>query len=90
MTWWEAEEMAAYITKTEIALDEWSMSNPEMKHEQYTINQIATKINQTLEQSTDPNKKDFLINLASRIEGLRLHLAERLKRDIPDSRTGGE
>ena len=90
MTWWEAEQMAAHIANTEAALGEWSMSNPEMKHEQYAIDRIAMKINRTLEQATDPNKKDFLINLASRVETLRLHLAERLKRDISDSRVGGE
>ena len=31
MTWWEAEEMAVYVSRTEAALDEWAMSNSQMR-----------------------------------------------------------
>ena len=83
MTWWEAEEMAVYVSDTEAALDEWTMSNSQMRHEQLTVNQIAKKINQTLSRTTEPNKKAFLSHLANRVEVLRQHLTERLKRDLP-------
>ncbi len=83
MTWWEAEEMAVYVSDTEAALDEWTMSNYQMRHEQHTVKQIAKKINKILSRTTVPDKKAFLAHLASRVEDLRQHLTERLKRDIP-------
>ena len=83
MTWWEVEEMAVYISDVEAALDEWAMSNPQMRLEQRAVNQIAKKINKTLSQTTAADKKAFLAHLANRVEGLRQHLTERLKRDIP-------
>ncbi len=83
MTWWETEEMAVYVSQTEAALDEWAMSNPQMRIEQITVERMAKKLNRTLSQTTEPDKRAFLANLADRIEGLRQHLTERLKRDLP-------
>ena len=83
MTWWEAEEMAIYVSDTEAALDEWTMSNAQMRIEQDVVDRVAEKIKKTLSQTAEPDKKAFLAQLASRIEGLRQHLVERLKRDLP-------
>ena len=83
MTWWEVEEMAVYISDVEAALDEWTMSNSKMRLEQDVVNRVAKKINKTLSQTTEPEKKAFLTHLASRVEGLRQHFIERLKRDLP-------
>ena len=83
MTWWETEEMAVYISDTETALEEWTMSNAQMRLEQDAVGRVAKKINQTLSQTVEPDKKVFLANLANRVEGLRQHLTERLKRDLP-------
>ena len=80
MTWWETKEMATYIADIEAALDEWSMSNSEMRIEQNNIERVAKKIDQTRTQTTSEDKKVFLTNLADRVEGLRQHLTERLKR----------
>ena len=83
MTWWEAEEIAIYISDVEAALDEWTMSNPQMRLEQHTVDRVAKKINRTLSETDASDKKLFLTHLANRIEALRQHLTERLKRDIP-------
>ena len=83
MTWWEAEEMAVYVSNTEAALEEWMMSNAQMRFAQDAVGRVAKKINQTLSQTVEPDKKVFLANLANRVEGLRQHLTERLKRDLP-------
>lgn len=83
MTWWEAEEMAAYVSNTEAALEEWMMSNAQMRFEQDAVDRVAKKIDQTLSKTIEPDKKVFLANLANRVEGLRQHLTERLKRDLP-------
>ena len=83
MTWWETEEMAVYVSETETALDEWTMSNVQMRLEQTAVDRVAKKIDQTLSQATEPDKKAFLAQLASRVENLRQHLIERLKRDLP-------
>ena len=83
MTWWEVEEMAVYISDVEAALDEWTMSNSKMRLEQDVVNRVAKKINKTLSQTTEPEKKAFLTHLAGRVGGLRQHLIERLKRDLP-------
>ena len=83
MTWWEAEEMAVYISDVEAALDEWTMSNTQMQIEQNKVSRIAKKLNQKLSQTTAADKKVFLAHLASRVENLRQHLTERLKRDLP-------
>ena len=88
MTWWEAEEMATYVSEVEAALDEWALSNPQMRHEQLTVDRIAKKITHNLSQTTAPDKKNFLAHLVNRIEGLRKHLTERLKRDIPSRQSG--
>ena len=83
MTWWETEEMVAYVSDVEVALDEWAMSNAQMRLEQAAVDRISEKINQTLSQTTATDKKVFLTHLANRVEGLRQHLTERLKRDLP-------
>ena len=83
MTWWEAEEMATYISETEAALGEWSLSGPQMRIEQHNVDRVAKKLNATLAKTTEPEKKAFIEHLASRVEVLRQHLTERLKRDIP-------
>jgi hypothetical protein len=85
MTWWETQEMAAYVSDVELRLDEWSMSNAQMRLEQDTLDRMAGKIQKTLSQTAEPDKKVFLKQLADRIGELRLHLTERLKRDIPSS-----
>ena len=86
MTWWEAEEIAAYIAETEFALDEWRMSDPQMRIEQNTINRLSLKLEESLPETTEQEKKEFIVHLANRIEDLRMHLTERLKRDIPSYR----
>jgi len=83
MTWWEAEEIAVYVSETEAALDEWTMSCPQMRIEQHAVDRIEKKLDKMLSKITDPEKKVFIENLANRVEGLRQHLTERLKRDIP-------
>lgn len=83
MTWWEAEEMATYISETEDALGEWSLSGPQMRIEQHNVDRVAKKLNATLAKTTEPEKKAFIEHLAGRVEVLRQHLTERLKRDIP-------
>ena len=83
MTWWEAEEMASYIADVEAALEEWRMSNAEMRIEQGNIERVAKKIDKIMSETTADDKKLFLTNLVDRIEGLREHLTERLKRDVP-------
>ena len=83
MTWWKTEEMAAYISDTEAALDDWAMSNSQMRLEQRAVDRVTEKLNRTLSQTTEPDKKAFLIHLANRIEKLRQDLTERLKRDLP-------
>lgn len=86
MTWWEAEEMAAYISETEVALDEWKMSGPQMRMQQNSIDRLEKQLEKSLDETSDQEKKEFIEHLVTRIEDLRLHLAERLKRDIPSYR----
>jgi 50S ribosomal subunit-associated GTPase HflX len=86
VTWWEAEEMAAYISQTEVALDEWSMSDPQMRIQQNNIDRLEKQLKHSLAEATDQEKKEFIAHLVSRIEDLRMHLTERLKRDIPGYR----
>ena len=83
MTWWETEEMAVYVSDTEAALDEWAMSDSKMRLEQNVVDRMVKKINLTLSQTTEPDKKAFLAHLVNRVEVLRQHLTERLKRDLP-------
>lgn len=83
MTWWEVEEMAAYVLDVELRLDEWVMSNSEMRIEQSAVDRVTKKLDRTLSETTEPDKKAFLIDLAGRVENLRQHLIERLKRDVP-------
>lgn len=83
MTWWEVEEVVDYVSDLESRLDEWSMSNPQMRIEQQTVDRFTKKLNKILSESETSDKKVFLTNLAGRVEELRQHLIERLKRDIP-------
>lgn len=82
MTWWEAEQMADYIAKLERALDEWTLSGPQMHREQGAIDNLETKIQKALDRAEGEDKKVFLIQLAGRVESLRQHLTERLKRNV--------
>ncbi|MHC5119694.1 MAG: hypothetical protein ACYSOH_06715 [Planctomycetota bacterium] len=84
MTWWEVEQMAGYIEDLEQAMDEWSLSGPQMRREQQTIDTLIDKIQRTLEQGDEDDRKAFLMQLTEHVEQLRQQLAERLKRDIPD------
>ena len=83
MTWWEVEDMATRISDIAAALDEWSMSNFQMRVEQKTIDRITQKINRVLKHTAEPDKQTLLLSLAGRAEELRDLMAERLKRDIP-------
>jgi hypothetical protein len=83
MTWWEAEEMAVYISETEAALEDWAMSGPQMRIEQHAVDRVSKRLNAALPQATEQEKKVFIEHLANRVEVLRQHLTERLKRDIP-------
>jgi hypothetical protein len=83
MTWWEVEEMVTYVSDVESRLDEWAMSNSQMRHEQISVDRVTKRLDRTVSQATDPDKKAFLMHLANRVEGLRQHLTERLKRDVP-------
>jgi len=83
MTWWEVEEMAVYVSETEVALDEWTLSNSQMRLEQRTVDRVMEKLNRSLSQASEPEKKAFLEHLASRVEELRQHLTERLRRELP-------
>ncbi|MHC5161718.1 MAG: hypothetical protein ACYSO4_01135 [Planctomycetota bacterium] len=83
MTWWEVEDMATRISDIAAALDEWSMSNFQMRVEQKTIDRITQKINRVLKHTAEPDKQTLLLSLAGRAEELRGLMAERLKRDIP-------
>ena len=87
MTWWEAEQMAGYISDLEQAMDEWSLSGPEMRREQQTIDRLQDKIQHSLDMAnTQDGRKAFLLQLADRVDDLREQLVERLKRDLPDRR----
>lgn len=84
MTWWEVEQMVGYIEELEQAMDEWLLSGPEMRRQQQAIDTLSGKIQRTLEQGNEDDRKAFLVQLTERVEQLRQQLAERLKRDIPD------
>jgi hypothetical protein len=53
-----------------------------MRIEQNNVARVAKKLNR-LAKTTEPEKKAFIEHLAGRVEVLRQHLTERLKRDIP-------
>lgn len=86
MTWWEVEQMAGYIADLEQAMDEWLLSGPQMRHEQHAIDTLKDKIQRSLDQGGEADRKAFLVQLADRVEILRQQLAERLKRDLPGRR----
>ena len=83
MTWWETQEMETYVSDVESRLEEWTMSNSQMRLERDAVSRMVRKVNKTLSQTTESEKKAILTHLTSRIEELQRHLAERLKRDIP-------
>lgn len=83
MTWWETQEIATYLSDVESRLDEWSMSNPQMRLESDSLDRLTLKITNTLSQTSGHKKRLFLEHLAGRIKDLQQHLTERLKRDIP-------
>ena len=87
MTWWEVEQMAGYIADLEQAMDEWTLSGPEMRMEQRILDTLKDKIQRSLERGNENQRDAFLVQLADRVEELRQQLAERLKRDIPDRRS---
>ena len=83
MTWWETEEMVDYISDIELRLDEWSMSNPQMRIEEINLDRLELKIKNILSQTDQVEKRGLLEHLTNRIEELRELLSERLRRDIP-------
>ena len=83
MTWWETKEMADYIFDIESRLDEWSMSNPQMRIEESNLDRLELKIKNILSQTDQSEKREFLEHLTDRIEELRELLIERLRRDVP-------
>lgn len=87
MTWWEVEQMAGYIEDLVQAMEEWSLSGPEMRREQHAVDRLRHKIQHSLDAGhTEDGRKAFLLQLADQVEGLRTQLTERLKRDLPDRR----
>ena len=82
MTWWEVETLAHSVNGLERRLEEWALSNPKMRIEQEKVTKLAEKIDQALPTAAEADKKDFLVHLAGRVEELREHLTERLKREV--------
>jgi hypothetical protein len=83
MTWWEVEDMATRISDIAAALDEWSMSNFQMRVEQKTIDRITQKINRVLKHTAEPDKQTLLLSLAGRAEELRAKDLNATFRDNP-------
>lgn len=82
MTWWEAEQLAVYITELEEALNDWTLTNSEMRTEQKQAQRVYRKLEEAIAFLEEPEKRIFLIQLCSRIEDLQDKLTERLKRDV--------
>lgn len=82
MTWWEVEQLAVYITDVEEALNDWTLTNAEMRTEQSQVQRVAEKIESAVETVEESDKKIFLIQLSSRIDDMQGKLTERLKREV--------
>lgn len=89
MTWWEVEQMARDIADLEKAMDDWALSGVQMRMEQQKVDHLESKIQHVMDQADDERKKEYLRQLTDRVENLRRHLTERLKRDVTSrSRSG--
>ena len=82
MTWWEAEQLAIYITELEEALNDWTLTNSEMRLEQKQAERVYNRIDTAVITLEEAEKKIFLVQLCNRIEELQDKLTERLKRDV--------
>lgn len=82
MTWWEVEQLAVYITELEEALNDWTLTNSEMRTEFRKAERVFNKIDSAIMSIDDPEKRIFLVQIHNRIEDLQDKLTERLKRDV--------
>ncbi len=79
MTWFEAEQLAKYISELENALDEWAYDNPRMRLELAELDKIERKINKSIQQRTDDNSFRILTHeVLNRAHHCRNEIRERL------------
>lgn len=83
MTWWEAEQIANYLEKLEEALEDWSLTIPQMRDEMSELSRHIKKIQAELPRTWQASERLFLTQLSERAAALQEHIRERLKREKP-------
>lgn len=79
MTWFEAEQLAKYISELETALDEWAYDNPRMRIELAELDKIERKITKSIHQRTNDNSFRILAyEVLNRAHHCRSEIRERL------------
>lgn len=79
MTWFEAEQLAKYISELEIALDEWAYDNSRMRIELAELDKIELKIIKSFQKRTADNSfRIVAYEVLNRAHHCRSEIRERL------------
>lgn len=80
MTWWEVEQIADYVLKTEESMLNWTLSAAEMNSERSELTRVRKKLSLSLQHLDETEKKTLTLKLIERIRELQDQIDERLKR----------
>ncbi|MEN6307477.1 MAG: hypothetical protein ABFD91_06945 [Anaerohalosphaeraceae bacterium] len=79
MTWFEAEQLAKYISELENALDDWAYDNPRLRLELAELDKVERKIKKSIQQRTTDNSFRILAHeVLNRTHHCRNEIRERL------------
>ncbi len=79
MTWFEVEQIYGYLQRLESALEEWTLSRPQMQSVKAELARLSRKLNEEIVTPLKPPKKHLLKDLFTHIRHCQVCIEERLK-----------
>jgi hypothetical protein len=80
MTWYEAEQVDAYLKELESALEHWTMDAVQMRYEQAELDRVTHKLGTKASKETNPQRIHYIRELVERISSCEECIEERLRR----------
>ena len=80
MTWYEAEEVDAYLRQLESALEHWTMDAVQMRYKRAELSRVTRKLDKKISQEKNPKRVQYIRELIDRISNCDECIEERLRR----------
>ncbi len=79
MTWFETEQIVAYIAEVGRALEDWTLNRVQMKEVQVELIRLRRKLKSEIARHTNAEQNDVLQQILGQLHECRHCINERLK-----------